>query len=102
MRAALSHGSADVARQHAARVLSTVLTRIAPASQVLHDGMLLMDRAAAAGALAVDGPAAPLAAAACLMLACQHQGELCGYGSFTCSTPLQTSAHWHTTVRCHE
>jgi hypothetical protein len=44
--------------------------------QVLHDGMLLMDRAAAAGALAVDGPAAPLAAAACLMLACQHQGEL--------------------------
>ena len=44
-------------------------------NEVLHDGVLLMDRAAAAGAIAADGPALPLAAAACLMLACQNQGE---------------------------
>ena len=51
-----------------------ILTLSCSVSQVLHDGVLLMDRAAAAGAIAADRPASPLVAAACLMLACQNQG----------------------------
>ena len=43
--------------------------------EALHDGMLLLDRAAAAGALATHESPSATAAAACLLLACEHHGE---------------------------
>lgn len=93
---------------------SAVAAALRLPNEALHDGLLLLDRAAAAGALPADDAPSAVTTAACLLLACEQHGEpshfpvpcilalSCTIGSGQCSTCPMLLTLFRTRMNCTE